>query len=173
MSTQEQKNLLQVHKQFNPQDYLNPYLNEDEIIKIKEIFDTFDQDKQGIILLSELKKAIQALGMEAQASKIMQIAENLEKEQENNINFEQFLHLFGFTKDFNDESNLKDLFNQFDTNLDGLVSLDDFQRISNLVGEKFTQNELNEMVQYADKDKDGFINFDEFKTVINNYYSQY
>ena len=32
---------------FNPKDYVTPNLKEEEVIKIKEIFDIFDYDKSG------------------------------------------------------------------------------------------------------------------------------
>jgi centrin-1 len=66
---------------------------------------------------------------------------------------------------------LKDLFNQFDQDGRGLVSADDFKRINDLVGERYSDNELREMVEYADKDKDGLINWDEFKTVVQRQYA--
>jgi Ca2+-binding EF-hand superfamily protein len=47
-----------------------------------------------------------------------------------------------------------------------LISVGDFQRINDLVGERYSESELQEMVEYADKDKDGFINWDEFQSVV-------
>lgn len=58
------------------------------------------------------------------------------------------------------------MFNQFDSDSDGLITVDDFKRINDLVGERYTEVELNEMVEYADKDKDNKINWDEFKSVV-------
>lgn len=47
-----------------------------------------------------------------------------------------------------------------------MISANDFKRINDLVGERYTDNELREMVEYGDKDKDGYINFEEFRTVV-------
>jgi Ca2+-binding EF-hand superfamily protein len=47
-----------------------------------------------------------------------------------------------------------------------LITVDDFKRINDLVGERYTDIELQEMVEFADKDKDGKINWDEFKAVV-------
>jgi Ca2+-binding EF-hand superfamily protein len=69
-------------------------------------------------------------------------------------------------RDITDEEVLKDLFDQFDSEKRGLVSVEDFQRINDLVGERYSASELHEMVEYADKDKDGLINWEEFKTVV-------
>lgn len=61
---------------------------------------------------------------------------------------------------------LKDLFNQFDTSKNGLILVDDFKTINDLVGERYTEQEIREMVEFADKDKDGFINWEEFQAVV-------
>ena len=42
------------------------------------------------------------------------------------------------------------------------IKLEDFERISEYVGDRYSKNELKEMLEHADKDKDGFINFAEF-----------
>jgi len=43
---------------------VKPGLTEEDVRKIKEIFDIFDYDKSGEISPEELKNAITALGME-------------------------------------------------------------------------------------------------------------
>ena len=49
---------------FDQKSYETPNLKEEEVVKIKEIFDIFDYDKSGNISPQELKTAITALGME-------------------------------------------------------------------------------------------------------------
>ena len=49
---------------FDPKAFATPNLKEEEVVKIKEIFDIFDYDKSGNISPQELKTAITALGME-------------------------------------------------------------------------------------------------------------
>ena len=50
--------------EFDPKLYVKPGLSEEDILKIKEIFDVFDYDKSGQISPSELEVAIKALNME-------------------------------------------------------------------------------------------------------------
>ena len=61
---------------------------------------------------------------------------------------------------------MRDLFNQFDSSGNGLIAAEDFKRINDLVGERYSEGELKEMVDYADRDKDGHISWEEFKTVV-------
>lgn len=49
---------------FDPSEFARPGLSEEDVIKIKEIFDIFDYDKSGTISPEELKIAIKTLGME-------------------------------------------------------------------------------------------------------------
>jgi len=49
---------------FDFKKYVRPGLNEEDILKIKEIFDVFDYDKSGKISPNELSVAIKALNME-------------------------------------------------------------------------------------------------------------
>jgi centrin-1 len=53
--------------------YATKNLPVDDVVKLKECFDIFDYDKGGSISPEELTNSIKALGLEAQAGKILQI----------------------------------------------------------------------------------------------------
>jgi centrin-1 len=76
---------------FKPKDYVTPNLKEEEVVKIKEIFDIFDYDKSGNISPEELKTAITALGMEQEAQKIMDLVNDLDTDKNAEIDFGEFL----------------------------------------------------------------------------------
>lgn len=76
---------------FKPKDYVTPNLKEEEVVKIKEIFDIFDYDKSGNISPEELKTAITALGMEQEAQKIMDLVNDLDTDKNAQIDFGEFL----------------------------------------------------------------------------------
>lgn len=65
---------------------------------------------------------------------------------------------------------LRDLFKQFDLQGDGKVTIDDFKRINDMVGERYTDHELREMVEYADKNQDHAVDWEEFKAVVQKEY---
>jgi len=52
---------------FNPLDYVTENLNEEEILKVKQIFDVFDSDRSGSISPKEMQEAIKRLNMESEA----------------------------------------------------------------------------------------------------------
>ena len=94
---------------FDPSKYVRPGLSADDILRIKECFDIFDYDKSGAITYeikypnfyfyspNELKNAIIALGLEKSAEEILELVEDLDKDGNNEVEFEEFLQIFGFT----------------------------------------------------------------------------
>ncbi|CAD8061776.1 unnamed protein product [Paramecium primaurelia] len=151
---------------FDPLKYVKPGLNKEDVIKIKECFDIFDDDKSGAISPNELKNAIVALGMEQSIEDIVNMIQDLDQDGSRQVDFEEFLQIFGFQGSIEDEEVLTDLYKQFDSSKEGKITYEDFKRINELVSERYTDQELREMVQYADLNNDGTLNWDEFKIVI-------
>ena len=152
--------------EFNAKPYVKDGASEEEIIQMKECFDIFDSDKSGYIDLAELRLAIQNLGMESNAQKITQILDDYDSNKDSQVSFPEFLEILGFyKKDLKDEENIKQLFKAFDSG-NGMVSVDDFRRVAQEIGERYSEEELKDMVEYSDIDKDGFLNYQEFKAVL-------
>ncbi|CAK78571.1 unnamed protein product (macronuclear) [Paramecium tetraurelia] len=155
---------------FDPSKYVKPGLSKDEVLKIKECFDIFDDDKSGSISPNEMKNAIIALGMEQSAEEIVNMIQDLDQDGSSLIDFEEFLNIFGFSGTIEDEQVLEKLYQEFDSSGQSKVTYEDFKRINDLVSERYTDQELREMVEYADKDKDGSLSWDEFKAVVQKEY---
>ncbi|CAD8073932.1 unnamed protein product [Paramecium sonneborni] len=155
---------------FDAQKYVKPGLSKEEVLKIKECFDIFDDDKSGSISPNEMKNAIIALGMEQSAEDIVNMIQDLDQDGSSLIDFEEFLNIFGFSGTIEDEQVLEKLYSEFDSSGQSKVTYEDFKRINDLVSERYTDQELREMVEYADKDKDGSLSWDEFKAVVQKEY---
>ncbi|CAD8081657.1 unnamed protein product [Paramecium sonneborni] len=151
---------------FDPIKYVKPGLSKEDVIKIKECFDIFDDDKSGAISPNELKNAIVALGMEQSIEDIVNMIQDLDQDGSRQVDFEEFLQIFGFQGSLEDEEVLSDLYKQFDSSKEGKITYEDFKRINELVAERYTDQELRDMVQFADQNKDGVLSWDEFKIVI-------
>ena len=63
-------------------------------------------------------------------------------------------------KDNDSEEELKDAFNIFDRDGNGLISPDELRCVMTNLGEKLTDEEVEEMIKEADKDGDGLISYD-------------
>lgn len=92
--------------------------------------------------------------------------------------------MFGFQSEITEEKSLLELFNFFDADRDGLITLEDFQRVTEQVGERYSKNELKEMIEHAKKvkqnedqsfrneEEDEKICFEEFQAVVTKKYKE-
>ncbi|KAH9369723.1 hypothetical protein HPB48_007690 [Haemaphysalis longicornis] len=83
------------------------------------------------------------------------------------ISFGEFLTLM--TKDvqaISAEEEIRQAFEVFDRNGDGLVSCTELRQAMTTLGHKLSLDLVEEMIREADKDGDGKINFEEFVTML-------
>lgn len=144
-----------------------PGLSEEEIEEIREAFNLFDTDGSGTIDPKELKAAMQSLGFEAKNQTIYQMIGDIDKDGSGEIDFEEFLDMM--TAKMSDKDSREDImkvFNLFDDDQSGKISLRNLKRVAKELGETMTDAELLEMIERADNDQDGEINFEEFYAIM-------
>lgn len=145
-----------------------PGMGEEEIEEIREAFNLFDTDGNGTIDPKELKEAMQTLGFEAKNQTIYQMISDIDKDGTGDINFEEFLDLMtaGITNTDSKED-VQKVFNLFDDDKTGYISLQNLKRVSKDLGETMSDAELLEMIERADTDQDGQISFEEFYAIMS------
>ena len=144
-----------------------PGLSEEEIEEIREAFNLFDTDGSGTIDPKELKAAMQSLGFEAKNQTIYQMIGDIDKDGSGSIDFDTFLDMM--TAKMSDKDSREDImkvFNLFDDDQSGKISLRNLKRVAKELGETMTDAELLEMIERADNDQDGEINFEEFYAIM-------
>jgi Ca2+-binding EF-hand superfamily protein len=144
-----------------------PGLTEDEIDEIREAFNLFDNEGTGMIDPKELKAAMQSLGFESKNPTIYGMFADLERECHGPIDFDRFLD--GITSKLGDRESkegIQKIFNLFDTERKGSISLKDLKRVSKELGESMSDEELREMLERADSNGDGEISFDDFYSIM-------
>mmetsp|Transcript_27198 Transcript_27198/g.26014 ORF Transcript_27198/g.26014 Transcript_27198/m.26014 type:complete len:166 (+) Transcript_27198:256-753(+) len=147
--------------------YERPGLSEEEIGEIREAFNLFDTDGSGTIDPKELKAAMQSLGFEAKNQTIYQMIADIDKDGNGSIDFDEFLDMM--TAKMSDKDTKEDIhkvFNLFDDDLTGKISLRNLKRVAKELGETMSDAELLEMIERADTDADGEINPDEFYSIM-------
>ncbi|CAO3617711.1 unnamed protein product [Cunninghamella echinulata] len=82
------------------------------------------------------------------------------------LDFDDFLAVMTRQYETNPEEGATKLFQQLDSDNDGLVSSEDLEKAIKEFGETITPDELREMVEAADVDGDGLINYEEFVKVM-------
>ena len=145
-----------------------PGMSEDEIEEIREAFNLFDTDGSGTIDPKELKEAMQSLGFEAKNQTIFQIISDIDKDGTGDIDFEEFLDLMtAGISDTDSEEDVRKVFNLFDDDKTGYISLQNLKRVAKDLGESTSDGELLEMIERADADQDGQISFEEFYAIMS------
>ena len=145
-----------------------PGMSEDEIEEIREAFNLFDTDGNGTIDSKELKEAMQSLGFEAKNQTIYQIIADIDKDGTGDIDFEEFLDLMTAGISSTDsKEDVQKVFNLFDDDKTGYISLQNLKRVSKDLGETMSDAELLEMIERADADQDGQISFEEFYAIMS------
>ena len=136
--------------------YERPGLSKEEIEEIREAFNLFDTDGSGSIDPRELKSAMQSLGFEAKNQTIYQMIADIDKDNSGTIDFEEFLDMM--TAKMSDKDTREDIqkvFNLFDDDQTGKISLRNLKRVAKELGETMSDAELLEMIERADTDTDG------------------
>ena len=144
-----------------------PGLSEEEIEEIREAFNLFDTDGSGTIDPKELKAAMQSLGFEAKNQTIYQMIGDIDKDGSGSIDFEEFLDMM--TAKMSDKDTREDIqkvFNLFDDDQSGHISLRNLKRVAKELGETMSDAELMEMIERADTDGDGEISPEEFYAIM-------
>ena len=151
---------------FDPSQYLQRGIDPQEIVAMKECFDIFDRDKSGYIDLVEMKEFIKEMNLESNPEKILELTQDIDADKDNKIDFQEFLNLLSiYDFDYENEEQLSKIFNKFSNGKDAFT-VEDFQRMTDLVGENYTPQQLENMVKFADWNGDNAIDFEAFKRVI-------
>ena len=153
--------------EFNAKSYERPGLSADEIEEIKEAFDIFDVDNSGSISAQELLNAMKSLNFDTKNPAIFQMIADFDTDENGQIEFDEFLDMMtARISDRNTRDDLKRVFNLFDEERKGHISVDNLRRVARELGEEISEEELKEIIQRADLDADKQLTFDDFYAVM-------
>lgn len=127
--------LISYPQAFDPAKYVTKSMDLEQVKKLKEIFDVFDADNSGQISIPEIVDTIKALNLEKDAQNIISMVESSTSAEQ--LDFAAFIEIFG-QSDNQSESSLKQLYEVFDPTGSGCFGAEDFEKVCELVGEKFT-----------------------------------
>merc|ERR1719380_333568 len=155
-----------MHGRARRKAFERPGLTEDEIEEIREAFNLFDTDGSGMIDPKELKAAMQSLGFESKNPVIYAMIADLDTTG-GQIDFDEFLD--AITQKLGDKetrSGIHKIFDLFDDDKTGSISLKNLKRVAKELGETMSEEELREMIERADSKGDGQITLEDFYTIM-------
>nr|XP_043607048.1 calcium-binding allergen Ole e 8-like [Erigeron canadensis] len=145
--------------------------NSDEI---KKVFNKFDKNGDGKISTSELVHIMKSLGSETSEEEVKQMMKTIDTDSDGYISLEEFTGFCKSTSSNGGDENdvvamkeLKDAFDHYDLNKNGLISSSELHQILSKLGEKCTEDDCVKMIKSVDADGDGFVDFVEFQKMMS------
>jgi centrin-1 len=147
--------------EFDPSQYCIPgEITVHEVLDMKRAFDMIDEDKSGLIDAEELQGAAVALGIPMEEN----IAVLLGTEK---IPFEEFFKRMTAKLSPDDKvDDIMNIFELFDNDCTGTISLENLQNIARIIGAKETASEIQDMLSTLDTDGDGELDPIDFYTCL-------
>ena len=132
----------------------------------REIFDSYDINKNGKIERKEMKIILKKCGKNGTQEEIDEIWRAMNKiESDSTISFDdfkEFINRFNLTKNSMSTDDIINAFEIFDRNHDGTISINEFKHILMDLGQKLSEKEVEEIIQDIDFNEDGKLNYREF-----------
>lgn len=143
-------------------------LSSEQIREIKEAFHVFDNNGDGCITATELKKLVTSLGYNITEAELMDMMNQIDSDGNGAIDFPEFLSLM--TKNLEDcdpEDILLESFKVFDRDNSGFIGVSELDRVFKLLGQEFKDYAIEAMIKAADADGDGLVGWDDFTKMMN------
>lgn len=138
------------------------------------VFKTIDRDKTGIIDKDELRIALeegaQSTGLTKQQSslEISKIIKEVDYNNDNEINYTEFLAATINPNILSEEKTIEGLFNQFDLDNDGVINKEELVLVFSKFGQEITTEEINIIMKQHDYDNQNTISREEFTVMLTD-----
>uniref|UniRef100_A0A2P2NY23 Uncharacterized protein MANES_01G116700 n=1 Tax=Rhizophora mucronata TaxID=61149 RepID=A0A2P2NY23_RHIMU len=143
--------------------------------ELRLIFNKFDKNGDGKISCAELIDNLGELGTQISSEDAQCIMQEFDKDGDGHIDFDEFVAFIqhGGLEGSGDasscgEKELKDAFDLYDIDKNGLISAAELHKVMKMLGMKCSLSDCTKMIRQVDEDGDGSVNFKEFKKMMSN-----
>ena len=137
--------------------YIASRLSEDEIKKIKEMFQRIDVDNDGKLSLEEMKKVFSKGDIKIEFNE--EIFNQIDTDKSGSIEYTEFISACIEKNVYLNEERLREAFSLFDSDKSGKISRNEIERVLKL---GVNSKEIDAIMAKHDTNKDGEIDFKEF-----------
>lgn len=146
--------------------------------EIQRIFNKFDKNGDGKISSSEVIDSLGELGTTISTEEVRCMMQEFDKDGDGYIDLDEFVDFIqrggtdcdadGKTQSGDGNKELKDAFDLYDIDKNGLISANELHKVMRMLGLKCTLGDCTKMIRQVDQDGDGNVNFEEFKKMMTN-----
>ncbi|XP_065065076.1 neo-calmodulin-like [Rhopilema esculentum] len=135
----------------------------DDLGEIRQIFDVFDQDGNGVITANELRSILGSLGQSTTEAEVMDMVNSIDADGNGIIEFPEFLAMIhGKLPTAKSASEFGRIFKVFDVDNSSEINADNLKRMFRIFGQDFDEYDISDMLAEADFDGDGKVGFEDF-----------
>ncbi|KAF6156899.1 hypothetical protein GIB67_000439 [Kingdonia uniflora] len=134
--------------------------------EVERVFNHFDSNRDGKISSTELKNVLLALGSSASPEEVQKMMDEIDTDGDGFIDLKEFSEFH--TSECNTSDELRDAFEMYDKDKNGLISSNELHLVLRSLGENCSVLDCVKMIESVDCDGDGCVNFDEFKMMMSS-----
>lgn len=155
--------------------------------ELRRVFATFDKNGDGLITREELRESLRGLQISVSDEEVEEAVAGSDANGDGRIDLDEFCGLLesmsavgsavgssssdrslGDGECGGEEAELKEAFDVFDRNGDGVITVEELEGVLSSLGmsEGKRAKACEEMIRKVDVDGDGMVNFDEFKRMM-------
>jgi len=147
-------------------------LDDEQLAELRDIFRSFDCNKDGSLTQLELGSLLRSLGLKPSPEQLEALIQTADKNSNGLIEFSEFVALVEPdlvpAKSPYTEEQLRQIFRMFDRDGNGFITAAELAHSMAKLGHALTAEELTGMIKEADMDGDGCISFQEFSRAITS-----
>uniref|UniRef100_A0A0G4FA06 non-specific serine/threonine protein kinase n=1 Tax=Chromera velia CCMP2878 TaxID=1169474 RepID=A0A0G4FA06_9ALVE len=143
------------------------HLGERDVERMKAVFEEVDSDGSGTLSFEEIRKGLQAVGMEELPDDLDDLLNQVDADGSGQIDYSEFLAASMERKAYASEEACWSAFRVFDLNGDGRITKEELQKVlesGSLQGDEAVKRLMSEV----DTDGDGTIDFQEFVAMMRS-----
>ncbi|KAJ2787235.1 Calcium-binding component of the spindle pole body (SPB) half-bridge [Coemansia interrupta] len=142
-------------------------LSDEKLEEIREAFNLFDTNKDGLLDYFELKVALRALGFDLKKDEVLKILQRQDADDKSVISQDAFMKVASEMVSRRDPvDEYKKAFKLIDEDGTGFISAANLRRIARELGESISEEEINAMIEEFDTSGDGKIKESEFVSIM-------